>query len=79
MTSIVQLFAIMPYPQIDPIAFSIGPVAVHWYGIAYVVGIMLGWFYAHKLIETPHLWAGDAPTTHTQLDDFLVWAPSASS
>ena len=42
MTNIVQLFAIMPYPQIDPIAFSIGPVAVHWYGIAYVVGIMLG-------------------------------------
>ncbi len=74
MTSIVQLFAIMPYPQIDPIAFSIGPVAVHWYGIAYVVGIMLGWFYARKLIETPRLWAGDAPATRTQLDDFLVWA-----
>ena len=74
MTSIVQLFAIMPYPQIDPIAFSIGPVAVHWYGIAYVVGIMLGWFYARKLIETPRLWAGEAPATRTQLDDFLVWA-----
>ena len=74
MTSITQLFAIMPYPQIDPIAFSIGPVAVHWYGIAYVVGIMLGWFYARRLIETPRLWAGEAPATRAQLDDFLVWA-----
>ena len=64
----------MPYPQIDPIAFSIGPVAVHWYGIAYVVGIMLGWFYARRLIETPRLWAGEAPATRAQLDDFLVWA-----
>ena len=74
MTSIAQLFAIMPYPEIDPVAFSIGPVAVHWYGIAYVVGIMLGWFYARRLIETPRLWAGEAPATRTQLDDFLVWA-----
>ncbi|WP_413818702.1 prolipoprotein diacylglyceryl transferase [Shinella sp.] len=64
----------MPYPEIDPIAFSIGPVAVHWYGIAYVVGIMLGWVYARRLIETPRLWAGDAPMSRTQLDDFLVWA-----
>ena len=74
MTDIAHLFAIMPYPEIDPIAFSVGPVAVHWYGIAYVVGIMLGWFYARKLVETPRLWAGEAPMTRVQLDDFLVWA-----
>jgi phosphatidylglycerol:prolipoprotein diacylglycerol transferase len=74
LTNIAQLFAIMPYPEIDPIAFSVGPVAVHWYGIAYVVGIMLGWVYARRLIETPRLWASDAPLSRTQLDDFLVWA-----
>lgn len=74
MPNIAQLFAIMPYPEIDPIAFSIGPVDVHWYGIAYVAGIMLGWFYARKLVETPRLWAGEAPATRIQLDDFLVWA-----
>lgn len=74
MTSIAQLFALMPYPEIDPVAFSIGPLAVHWYGIAYVVGIMLGWFYARRLVESPRLWAGAAPMNRTQLDDFLVWA-----
>ena len=74
MTNIAQLFAIMPYPEIDPIAFSVGPVDVHWYGIAYVIGIMLGWFYARRLIETPRLWVGEAPVTRVQLDDFLVWA-----
>nr|WP_257316604.1 prolipoprotein diacylglyceryl transferase [Shinella pollutisoli] len=74
MTSIASLFALMPYPEIDPVAFSIGPVAVHWYGIAYVAGIMLGWLYARRLIETPRLWAGEPPMTRAQLDDFLVWA-----
>jgi phosphatidylglycerol---prolipoprotein diacylglyceryl transferase len=74
LTNLAQLFAIMPYPEIDPIAFSIGPVAVHWYGIAYVAGILLGWLYARRLIETRRLWAGEAPMTRTQLDDFLVWA-----
>lgn len=74
LTSIASLFALMPYPQIDPVAFSIGPVAVHWYGIAYVAGIMLGWLYARRLIETQRLWAGEAPLTRAQLDDFLVWA-----
>ena len=28
----------LPYPNIDPIAFHIGPLAVHWYGISYLVG-----------------------------------------
>lgn len=29
--------------MIDPVAFRLGPLAVHWYGIAYVVGILLAW------------------------------------
>ena len=31
-------------PNIDPVAVHIGPIAVHWYGIAYIVGIVLGWW-----------------------------------
>lgn len=33
----------LSFPAIDPIAFSVGPVAVHWYGLAYLVGIASGW------------------------------------
>ena len=29
------------HPQFDPIAFQIGPVAVRWYGLMYVVGFVL--------------------------------------
>jgi phosphatidylglycerol:prolipoprotein diacylglycerol transferase len=31
----------LAYPRIDPVAFAIGPLAVRWYGLAYVVGIVL--------------------------------------
>ena len=75
MPTAANLMAIMPFPDIDPIAFSIGPLAIHWYGLAYVVGIMLGWFYARRLAGNDSLWPVNAsPITKTQLDDFVVWA-----
>jgi len=33
----------LTYPDIDPVAFSVGPVQVHWYGLMYLVGIGIGW------------------------------------
>ena len=33
----------LAYPEISPIIFSIGPVAIRWYSMAYLVGILLGW------------------------------------
>ena len=70
-----QLQSIMPFPDINPIALQIGPLAVHWYGLAYVAGILLGWLYARRLALKASLWRGDAsPITPTHLDDFLVWA-----
>ncbi|WP_330924382.1 prolipoprotein diacylglyceryl transferase [Candidatus Sororendozoicomonas aggregata] len=35
------------YPNIDPVAFSLGPVKVHWYGLMYLVGFAGGWFLGH--------------------------------
>lgn len=65
----------MPYPEIDPVAFSIGPVAVRWYGIAYVVGILGAWLLAERLVACPKLWPGNlAPMSKAALGDFIVWA-----
>ena len=36
------------FPEIDPVAISIGPVAIRWYGIAYIVGIGLGWWLGRR-------------------------------
>jgi phosphatidylglycerol:prolipoprotein diacylglycerol transferase len=69
-----NLAAILPFPDIDPIAFSLGPLSVHWYGLAYVAGILLGWFYARRLVDNGKLWLNDtAPMTRAHLDDFILW------
>lgn len=63
------------FPNIDPIAFSIGSISVHWYGIAYVVGILLGWYYAKTIAMNHRLWPyNQSPITKEQLDDFILWA-----
>lgn len=34
----------LPYPDIDPVAIHLGPLAIRWYGISYVAGILLAWW-----------------------------------
>lgn len=67
--------AALPFPNIDPVALQVGPLAIHWYGLGYVVGILLGWWYARRLVSNERLWAGGKPAmTVTDLDDFVLWA-----
>ncbi len=64
----------MPFPEFDPIWFSIGPLPIRWYALAYVAGIVLGWWYAGQLIKRARLWApGKPPLTSVQLDDLVMW------
>ena len=37
--------------DINPIAFSVGPINVYWYGLAYMAGMVLGLFYALKIVD----------------------------
>ena len=46
----------LTFPIIDPIAFSIGPFAIRWYALAYVAGLLGGWFYAKRLAARADLW-----------------------
>jgi phosphatidylglycerol:prolipoprotein diacylglycerol transferase len=57
------------HPQIDPIAFSIGPLAVRWYGLMYLAGFAAGWWLGVRRIA-----AGAAPVTRRQFDDLLFLA-----
>ncbi|WP_265517033.1 prolipoprotein diacylglyceryl transferase [Nitratireductor luteus] len=67
--------AALPFPQIDPVIFQIGPLAVHWYGLGYVVGILFAWWYAKRLVANNRLWAHETPPMRPEdLDDFVVWA-----
>src|ERR1700689_255942 len=64
---------IIPYPAINPILISIGPFAVRWYALAYIVGLIAGLFYARTLIVSERLWGGPAPFTVLDFDDFVIW------
>ena len=63
----------LQFPAFDPVLVSIGPFAVRWYALAYIVGILLGWLYARALIRNQNLWGGPAPLTVTDFDDFVLW------
>jgi phosphatidylglycerol---prolipoprotein diacylglyceryl transferase len=64
---------ILTYPEINPVLVSIGPFSVRWYALAYIVGILAGWYYARIIIASKRLWGGPAPLTVTDFDDFIIW------
>ncbi len=64
----------MPFPEFDPVLIHLGPLPIRWYALAYVAGIVLGWWYASRLAKTERLWSpGKPPVTGPQLDDLVLW------
>src|SRR5262249_44034176 len=57
------------FPAFDFFGLTLGPFALRWYALAYIVGLVIGWRYCVWL-------AGKTPVavTKLQIDDFLVWA-----
>jgi phosphatidylglycerol:prolipoprotein diacylglycerol transferase len=63
----------LPFPAFDPVLIQIGPFSIRWYALAYIVGILLGWYYARRLIRNERMWGGPAPLTANDFDDFVLW------
>ena len=61
------------FPSVDPIAFEIGPLAVRWYGIAYMAGLLLGWLYMRRLLDQERLWRGAPPLLPDDADTMLLY------
>jgi phosphatidylglycerol:prolipoprotein diacylglycerol transferase len=60
---------VIPFPAIDPTLIEIGPLAIRWYALAYIVGLIVGWRYC--------LWLARKPprlVKPEELDDFVFWA-----
>jgi len=66
--------AAMAFPDIDPVLIQIGPVAIRWYSLGYIVGIVAGWLLARRMVDNERLWGGPAPIRPVDIDDFLLWA-----
>jgi len=69
----LTILPLIPFPAINPVLLSIGPLAVRWYALAYIVGIIAGWFYARAIIASERYWGGAAPLTVIDFDDFVIW------
>jgi phosphatidylglycerol:prolipoprotein diacylglycerol transferase len=64
----------VPFPDFDPILVHVGPLAIRWYALAYVAGILLGWRYAVAMVRDARLWTyRPAPIGPEQLDDLVLW------
>ena len=60
------------HPQFDPVAISFGPLAVHWYGLMYLLAFAQFWLLGRSRIKTqPHI--SRAGWTVEQLDDLLFY------
>ena len=58
----------LPYPQIDPVAIALGPVKVHWYGLAYLAGLAFAWWLAVRRSRVP-----GAAVAREQVDDLIFF------
>ena len=54
-------------------AIAIGPLAIRWYALAYVVGLLGGWYYARRLAANASLWGDLRRPTLADIDDLIVW------
>jgi len=64
----------LPFPNIDPIAFAIGPFAVRWYALGYLFGTGLGAAYGYLMLANTRLWhKGEPPFAAKDIWDFAFW------
>ena len=59
----------LSYPVIDPVAFSLGPLSVHWYGLMYLFGFLGAWRLAVYRSSRP--WS---PLRQSQVEDLIIYS-----
>jgi phosphatidylglycerol:prolipoprotein diacylglycerol transferase len=70
--------AILPFPNIDPVLIHLGPLALRWYALSYIAGLLLGWWLIVKTLRHGSLWKnapfkGKVPATPDDIGDLFVW------
>jgi phosphatidylglycerol:prolipoprotein diacylglycerol transferase len=75
-----MLLATLPFPNIDPVLIHIwGAVAIRWYALSYIAGLMFGWWAAARMTRDRTLWrnptfSNKSPITADQIGDLVMWA-----
>lgn len=68
----------IPFPDISPEIFTLNlgsfAFSLRWYALAYITGLLLGWWIIKRAIARPRLWPADtAPMTAEQVERLLTW------
>ncbi len=58
----------LTYPEIDPIAVTLGPIKVHWYGLMYLIGFAFVW-----LVGKKRALMASSPVTPLQVEDLVYY------
>jgi phosphatidylglycerol:prolipoprotein diacylglycerol transferase len=63
------MLPVLLFPQFDPVLVRLGPLAIRWYALAYIAGLLIGTWLVRKLAQRR-----PAVATPEQVSDFLTWA-----
>ncbi len=68
----------IPFPDLSPTLFEVEvfglTLALRWYALAYIAGILFAWWIVVRAIRIPALWSGTPPLKAEQAERFLTWA-----
>lgn len=73
------MLPVIPFPAIDPnaivipVPFADMAIPIRWYALAYIAGILLGWYYARRLVRATGLWGTRPHPTQVDIDDLVTW------
>lgn len=65
---------VLPFPTIDPVLIEFGPFAIRWYALAYIAGLLIGWWSMRALVTSDKLWGAQIRPSLVDVDDFVVYA-----
>lgn len=67
----------IPFPDIAPEIFTIHvfgqDFSLRWYALAYLVGLLAGWWIIMRLMKRPALWGDGAPMAPGKVEELLTW------
>ncbi len=67
----------IPFPPLSPEIFAVDVLGIHlalrWYALAYIAGLLIGWKLIARALRTARLWPAAPPMSAPQLESLFTW------
>jgi phosphatidylglycerol---prolipoprotein diacylglyceryl transferase len=64
---------VLPFPAINPVLVQWGPLAIRWYALAYIAGLVIGWRMIRRVVKNDRYWGVAKRPSPESIDDLLVY------